>query len=80
MTVEPAEVGLYFTEQDPFLRLHAGAENFPEPLPENATLPVGEEPATVTLHLACEPTTTEDREQDRVVRGSVVAVLVVVRG
>src|SRR5208337_346291 len=59
VTGELAEAEVYVTEQVPLERLHETPENFPEPLLDSVTLPVGEEPVTVALHLTGEPTTTE---------------------
>lgn len=78
VTGELPDVGLYFTEQEPLESLHDRRENFPEPLLDHVTLPFGEEPATVALHLTGEPTTTGDGEHDTVVEvvGAVEVVAV----
>jgi len=61
-----ADVGVYFTEQEPLESLHASAENFPEPLADHMTSPVGENPVTATVSLTAEPTTTDCTELDKV--------------
>jgi|SRR5208337_1266063 len=78
VTGEPPDVGSYFTEQEPSESLHDRRENFPEPLLDHVTLPLGEEPATVALHLTGEPTTTGDGGHDTVVEvvGAVEVVAV----
>jgi hypothetical protein len=68
------DVGVYFTEQEPLESLHASAENLPEPLLDQVTFPVGVNPATVTVSLVAEPTTTDSTEPDRVTGESEVEV------
>jgi hypothetical protein len=56
-----------FTEQTPFESLQDVPENFPGPLLDQATLPVGAEPEplTVASQSVAEPTTTEAGVQDK---------------
>lgn len=67
VTGELLEVGSYLTEQEPRESLHTVRENFPEPLLDHVTFPLGKRPVTVTLHLTGEPTTLGDGEHDKVV-------------
>jgi hypothetical protein len=65
---------VYFTEQEPLESLHTSAESFPEPLADQVTFPVGENPVTVTVSLIAEPTTTDGTEPDKVTGESEVEV------
>jgi hypothetical protein len=57
------DFGVYFTEHASFESLHVRAENFPEPLLDHVTLPVGEEPITVAVHFVDVPTTEDELTQ-----------------
>ena len=57
------DVGVYETEHAPEERLQEEGENVPAPLLDHVTVPVGEEPVTVAMHVVDEPTITDDGEQ-----------------
>ena len=54
---------MYETEHAPEERLQEEGENVPFPLDNQVTVPVGEEPVTVAVHVVDEPATTENEEQ-----------------
>ena len=62
-TGEPAEVGVYFTEQVPLESLHVREESFPEPPLDQVTFPVGDDPVTVALQMVDCPTTGDELAQ-----------------
>jgi hypothetical protein len=65
---------MYFTEQLPLESLHTSTENFPAPLVDQVTFPVGERPATATVSFTAEPTTTKGVEADKEIGESEVEV------
>lgn len=49
--------------QDPEERVHLVPENVPVPLLVHSTVPVGDSPVTVAVHLEAAPKTTGEGEQ-----------------
>lgn len=49
---EAAFAGAYAVWQEPEERVHEGGENAPDPLADQLTVPVGELPVTVAVHIA----------------------------
>jgi hypothetical protein len=56
-------VGVYETEHAPEERLQEEGENVPAPLAHHVTIPVGEDPVTVAMHVVGDPTASCDEEQ-----------------
>jgi hypothetical protein len=59
VTGEVGSLGVYPTEHDPFAREQVPAVKLPEPPVDQLTLPVGEEPLTLALHVVILDIVTE---------------------
>lgn len=63
LVISDPEVGVNWTEHDPEEREHGLGENVPDPPVCHETLPVGEKPVSVAMHVVDAPTTTVEGEQ-----------------
>lgn len=63
MTGEKILEGVYLTEQDPEERAHEDGENAPVPLLVHATVPVGDLPVTLAVHVEEELSATGEGVQ-----------------
>ncbi len=63
VTGEIAFDGVYATWQEPEESVQDEAENVPDPLLDQLTVPVGVAPVTVAVHADAEPSLTGDGEQ-----------------
>jgi len=57
-------VGVNETEHAPEVSVQDGEENSPAPLLDHVTVPVGDGPVTVAVHMTAEPAATWDGEQE----------------
>ena len=69
------DAGVYFTEQLPLESLQVDFENFPVPLLDQVTVPVGADPLIVALQVVDDPNSGDELMHATVTELTVIAML-----